>query len=344
MRRPLLAPLFCVIAGILAGDFFYFDRSLLFSAILILALVLVLCFWNKYFRFAFIVFCGIIFVSSFLNLQKTYFPTHDPRHILHHANLNKLLSIEGVVIHRMFLAEKTVLTVRTARLYDQNTYTAVQGNLRLTVPADMSFEYGDFIRFHTHVNSIQTFRNPGGFDYKRYLNRQGIFAAGSVANESEIILLRKNTGGGFRYTIESFRNRLRKIITEHAETPSREIILAMTLGDSRQIPSEIRDIFAKTGTSHILAISGLHIGILGTAVFLLIILLMKSSEYVMLKFNAYLIASLGAFVMVIFYAFVAGMGTTVLRATLMAGAILFALIIGMPDLGIDATCLAIFDE
>jgi competence protein ComEC len=192
----------------------------------------------------------------------------------------------------------------------------------------MAFNYGDFIRFHSRINSITTFQNPGGFDYKRYLNRQGIFVSGSVANRSDIILLRRNSAGTLTFFIESFRDRLRQIITQHAGSPSREILTAMTLGDSGQVPIETRDIFAKTGTSHILAISGLHIGIVASAGFFLIFWLMKSSEYLMLRFNLFIAASLGAFVLVVFYAFIAGMGTTVLRATIMAGAVLAALLVG----------------
>ena len=327
MRRPLLLPLIAVIAGILAADRVYFNWLYLLTAIIILSASLLLSLWKKWFRSALVILCAILLLTGSLNLLKPHYLTDHPRHILHLADQGKL-TLEGVVIESTLRPDRNILIVRTARLYAKNTYAPVSGNIRLSVPPGLEFNYGDFIRFHSRMNTITTFRNPGGFDYKRHLNRQGIFVSGSIANPAEIILLRKNSAGSVRFMIESFRDHLRNIITQHADSPSREILTAMTLGDSGQIPTETRDVFAKTGTSHILAISGLHIGIVASAGFFLIFWLMKSSEYLMLKFNIFIAASLGAFVLVVFYAFIAGMGTTVLRATLMAGAVLAALIVG----------------
>jgi len=102
----------------------------------------------------------------------------------------------------------------------------------------------------------------------------------------------------------------------------------MTLGNQKAIPQDVRDNFAKTGTSHILSISGLHIGMVAAGGFFLIFLLLRSSEYLMLRFNIIKIATAAAFLPVVAYALVAGMGTTVLRASLMTLALLVALLIG----------------
>jgi competence protein ComEC len=121
---------------------------------------------------------------------------------------------------------------------------------------------------------------------------------------------------------------LKQIIDKNASSPQREIIAAMTIGSQSEIPAAVRDNFNKTGTSHILSISGLHIGMVSAITFFFAYLILKSSEYLMLRFNIIKLSALAAFITVLIYAFIAGMGVTVMRSTLMALIFLIALISG----------------
>ncbi len=237
--------------------------------------------------------------------------------------------MEGVVIENPFVhPDKLVLFVRCQRVINDKAYIPVSGNIRLVIPSDLNFQYGDFIRFHTSLKKIQSFQNPGGFDYERYMNLHGIYATGFVANNSQIVLLRQNTASGIRLKLETFRLYLKRIIYQNASTPQREIIEAMTIGNQKAIPAAVRDNFNKTGTSHILSINGLHIGIIAASAFFFVFLVLKSSEYLMLRFNIIKLAMVAAFLMVLISAFIAGMEIPVQRSTLMALIFLIALIGG----------------
>jgi competence protein ComEC len=102
----------------------------------------------------------------------------------------------------------------------------------------------------------------------------------------------------------------------------------MTIGNQKAIPADVRDNFNKTGTSHILSINGLHIGIIAASAFFFVFLILKSSEYLMLRFNIIKIAAAAAFFMVLISAFIAGMEIPVMRSTFMALIFLIALISG----------------
>jgi len=141
-------------------------------------------------------------------------------------------------------------------------------------------------------------------------------------------LLRQNSASPIRLKLESFRFYLKQIIYKNAASPQREIIEAMTIGNQKAIPTDVRDNFNKTGTSHILSINGLHIGIIAASAFFFVFLILKSSEYMMLRFNTIKIATAAAFFMVLISAFIAGMEIPVLRSTLMALILLIALIVG----------------
>ena len=218
--------------------------------------------------------------------------------------------------------------MRCLRIINDNSYIPVSGNIRLAIPPDLNFQYGDFIRFHSTLKRIHNFNNPGDFDYERYLKLQGIYASGFINSSEGIALLRKNSASGIKVKLELFRAYLKQIIYKNAASPQREILEAMTIGNQKAVPADMRDNFNKTGTSHILSINGLHIGIIAASAFFFAFLILKSSEYLMLRFNIIKLAATAAFSMVIISAFIAGMAIPVQRSTLMALIFLIALLSG----------------
>jgi competence protein ComEC len=315
-------------AGILTGDFIVVPLPLLLAGTLAVLLVLFLFVIQQWNRAAFFMMLLLLFIAGLFNIQRQQYLVHQHHHIIHQSNQGPV-TLEGVILSTdQISTENNVLTVRCLRIIQDNSYRPVTGKIRLVVPASLPLQYGDLVRFHSKIKRIQSFHNPGSFNYERTLNRQGIYVSGFVANAAGIILIRHNSASGIKLKLESFRLRLKHLIYAHAPSPQREILEAMTIGNSKAIPQEVRDNFAKTGTSHILAISGLHVGMVAAAGFFLIFVLLKSSEYLMLRFNIFKVATAAAIVPVIIYALVAGMGTTVLRSTLMTLAFLTALLIG----------------
>jgi len=315
-------------AGILIGDNVDLPCLFLFVGALAVLLFLLLSVINKWSKTSFVFIFLLIFIVGLFNIQKQQYLAQNNQHIVHRADQGKL-TVEGIVLTSDPVSpNKNVLVVQCRRILKNKSFLPVTGNIRLIIPSDVNFQYGDFIRFHSKIKKIQSFNNPGSFNYQRYLNRQGIYVSGFVADNAGIVLIRHNSANGIKLKLEMFRLYLKHLIYANAPSPQREIIEAMTIGNQKAIPEDVRDNFAKTGTSHILSISGLHIGLVAAGGFFLILLLLKSSEYLMLKFNIIKIATAAAFIPVIIYAMVAGMGTTVLRSTLMALAFLMALIIG----------------
>lgn len=328
MRRPLLYPLIALIAGIVIGDITSLPCFLLLSGAALMLLILLISIRNKWNVVAFIFILFFMLIVGIFNIQRHQYLADNHQHIKHKAD-NGQLTVEGIVVKSEPLPPaRNVLVVSSRRILKDHVYLPVSGNIRLTIPADLSFQYGDFIRFHTKIRRITGFKNPGAHNYERFLNRQGISVSGYVSSNADIVLIRHNTADRMKLKLENIRLRLKHLIYANAPSPQREILEAMTLGNQKAIPLSVRDNFAKTGTSHILAISGLHIGMVAAAGFFLIILMLKSSEYLMLRFNIIKIAAAYAILPVVLYALIAGMGTTVLRATLMAVAFLIALLIG----------------
>ncbi|MFZ2398969.1 MAG: DNA internalization-related competence protein ComEC/Rec2 [Smithella sp.] len=328
MRRPLIYLFIAFIAGIIAGRYFSLPYYFLLITIILTFLILIITIKNKWPIAGLFLILFLILLLGFFNIQKQrYFFEHN-QHIGQYIDKGTL-TMEGIVIETpLAYLDKNVLIVRCLRIIRDKKYVSVSGNIRLVIPPDLKFQYGDFVRFHSTLKSIHNFNNPGGFDYERYLNLQGIYATGFISGASKIILLRQKTANCTRLYLESFRNYLKQIINKNSSSPQREIIEAMTIGNQNEIPADVRDHFNKTGTAHILSISGLHIGMVSAVAFFFAFLILKSSEYLMLRLNIIKLAATAAFLMVLIYAFIAGMGVTVMRSALMALIFLIALISG----------------
>ncbi len=330
MRRPLFYPLMALIAGIIVGD-----RTAVSCIVLAFAALpaLILLLWsvrNKWNAVSLGLILFLFFLTGLFNISQYQYLRLDGRHIMHYAGTEKL-SMEGVVLSEEDMASgKRALIVQCFRIVKNHNYRPVNGHIRLVVASTSGFERGDFVRFRTIVRTISSFNNPGHFDYKLYQNRRGIFVSGFIADPTDMILIRRHQDRGLEHGVDHFRRHLRLLIATHVGSPEGSILEAMAIGNQKSIPPDILDMFAKTGTSHILSISGLHVGIVSSFAFFLALLLLKSSEYLMLRFNITKVAAAVSLIPVLLYTMIAGMGTPVLRSAFMVLAFLIALMIARP--------------
>jgi len=124
-----------------------------------------------------------------------------------------------------------------------------------------------------------------------------------------------------------FRDRIRQSIQETEPNTEGKIIQAMLLGDQKQIPKEAMDKFNRTGTTHIIAISGFNIGIVAVFSLFAVRLFLKSSSYLLLRWNMLTVSTCFAILVVILYTFIAGAGISVVRASIMVVLFMVAILI-----------------
>lgn len=129
---------------------------------------------------------------------------------------------------------------------------------------------GDMIAFHGRMEEPHNAGNPGERDYATYLRRQGI--SGQVFCYAQQW---KNMGRASRLTLAErmlvARSQLTGSFAQHFEGDALAIVSAMTLGDRSRVDNSVRELYNVTGSSHILALSGLHLSIL-FALFSLVLL------------------------------------------------------------------------
>ncbi len=226
------------------------------------------------------------------------------------------------------------------RSLEKNGLIKIAGKVLLTVNGPDIFKYGDYVQFRARLTIPRNFNNPGGVDYRKYLIQKGILYRAAVSESPDLILIRRNLGNPFKTGVESYRDRLRNFVTLNTAPPEREILLAMILGEQKTIPDDLKEQFNRTGTSHILAISGFNVGMIALFSVLFFQSLLKIFPRLLLMFNATKVAYTLSLVPILLYAGVAGMGISVIRATIMVFVLMTAILIRRPKDLLNALALA----
>ncbi len=126
---------------------------------------------------------------------------------------------------------------------------------------------GQCWRLQARLKRPHGFMNPGGFDYEAWLFSQGIRATGYVRRGQEA---RRVADAGLLPLVDALRQRLaehlRRLLERNAQAG---LVAALTIGDRQDISRRQWEVLLRTGTNHLVAISGLHVGMVAALGFLL---------------------------------------------------------------------------
>ncbi|MES9881527.1 MAG: ComEC/Rec2 family competence protein, partial [Sedimenticola sp.] len=170
--------------------------------------------------------------------------------------------------------------------------------------------------------------NPGAFDYQGWLYQQGIRATGYVRQASSNQRLSSDSEVNL---FDRWRSVIRVLFEESQVSDQGGALLrALVIGDREGITSQQWEVFRRSGTNHLVAISGLHIGIVAGWVLLLGGRLWCLSPRLCLIFAAPRAAAIMALVAAFLYAGLAGFAVPALRALMMLLVVLGGVISARP--------------
>jgi competence protein ComEC len=239
------------------------------------------------------------------------------RHIAHfidHLGIEKV-QIEGQIIEEPVVSpDKITCIVKLTKLED----VPVQGNIRLTIKdkyGDTVPSYGDHICYNGTIFRPLKSNNPYSFNYQEYLENNNIHGLSYLYKSNyEIIKESKNL---YYYLIVVPRNWIRARIDRFYPPKYSGFLKAILLGEKSSLPLQLRQDFASSGLSHILAVSGLHTGVIAL-IFLTIF------QIVLRNRNA---ARILTIILLIYYMLLAHAVPSVQRAVIMISLVLLAKIL-----------------
>lgn len=189
------------------------------------------------------------------------------------------------------------------------------------VPSDEPVRYGDPVSFSGVLRPLESSSAPGGFDEAAFYYREFGSLARLEVREGDRFVAGAETG----YAVEglhlvrlahAMRDRLESALREGVspdDEPYARLVAAMSLGARENSPEDLEEAFRLSGTMHVFAVSGLHVGVVAGLVFLGLRLCGVPLR----------IAALVAIPAILFYAVMTGLRPSALRAATMA-AVIFA--------------------
>ncbi len=226
----------------------------------------------------------------------------------------------------------------------------------------LSWYYGEQVnaaekwQFEVRLKPPHGFMNPAGFDYEAWLFQQGIHATGYVRKSA----LNQREQNSSRFAFIASINSIRQSLTEQIdiiaskrpgsnhvdsidqaadETGSFALVKALAVGFKSSISAKQWQVLRNTGTSHLMAISGLHIGL--ASLFAFVLIRRTVPAFIIKRIPAQHIAVAGGLIVALLYALIAGLSVSTQRAIIMLFVLSIMMLIRRNHRPVDALGFAL---
>ncbi len=252
---------------------------------------------------------GILFSFGFLRLQNHRLDT-EPSHILWQE---KVEAYEGVVVEEPVEKARSVnVRFDVKRALTGNKWQQVTGRVNLYVSPEPGklIHYGDQLLVKGAPQQSSAPSNPGEFDFANYLVYNNIFHQQFVGHD--FVKLGESTPNLFKAQSIKLRQLCKERLVAHIDNAEvRSVMLAIVLGIKNELDNDLQGAFSASGAMHVLAVSGLHVGI----IYAIILLVFKKLRVDQRKARWWIAAI--SILALWCYAFLTGLSPSVLRAVTM---------------------------
>jgi competence protein ComEC len=229
------------------------------------------------------------------------------------------------------LGQRARLELAVVSIRDGDFWRAVSGRTRLEVygsPPEVAV--GDRLRIFGQLSLARGVQNPGEFDYAGYLRASRVWSLLRAESAECVSVVEAGRGGGLRGLIDRARSHGNRLLARYLDPRRWPLAAAVLLGARERLDPEQTQAFMQTGTVHLLAISGLHVGILVGAIL-----------WVMLRVpipRGWAVLGVAAFA--VFYMLLTDARPPVVRATILVLVICWALYLNRRPLSFNALAAA----
>lgn len=298
MKRLFLFLIIPFIIGICISYNIEVDRPAIIIAVILLTSGLVAAFiMNKGYipvLFTLFIFFGILMTMDSMKNDLVYFSDKD-------------IVIDGVIECRTTLKDaKSTYIVKTKRFLYNNQPYKVEGKILLNYYDKEILDVGNEIRVKGTLLLPRENTNPGLFNYRLYLQTKNIYSTIN-SDSSSLNIISKDKISQEQLLRHRFQRKIIRILNETLNEKNSRIMSSIILGEGSFLDDETGTRFRELGLSHILAVSGLHIGIIYLFITKILRLLGIDKR----------ISVIIALIIIWSYAYLIGFAASVLRASIM---------------------------
>lgn len=313
MKRPILNIVLAFAAGIILSSFLLFPIIYPVALSAVFLILSSLLFRND--RIAHItLYLALIFLGAAYNANHRILP---PDHISAYSSEEpKKVFLKGVVRDdpavgvNSYGQDRAVFLLSLEAISEGDVWKKACGYVRVVSYSDTGkLNYGDDVVIGGMLSRPEGLKNPGVFDYSRYLRIKDIYSFLKTGPHDTVKVLKPASLFSIPGIAYKLRHWARISIESYFDRRHAGFLKSIVIGDRAQLEEGINEDFIRTGTVHVLAISGLNVGFVA-AIFLSIFGLMRIPR----KINLVLTLAL-----LVFYMFVTGANPPIVRAVIMFG-------------------------
>ena len=156
------------------------------------------------------------------------------------------------------------LVVRVDRVERGAETVVAAGRVRVTMPATVEVDYGDRVQMRAVLRRPASAGNPGAFDYRDHLRRQGITAIATVSYPRHVSVIARRQLNPFLRLAAGVRARVAEGLRATLTPERAGVMTGLVFGERQDLSPELEDAFRRAGVTHLLAVSGLHVGFVAT--------------------------------------------------------------------------------
>lgn len=269
-------------------------------------------------------------LTGLVHIGYALLPPSEPDHLYNLLSRRTKVTLTGKILNmpefngrttRFELAADTLL-FQPDRAINAGPRT-VRGRIRLSLksPPPPSLVPGNRILVAATAGRTYNSRTPGVFDYRMHMADRSVYVTGRINSPVEILPF-TDTGDSasadFPSISEHIRQQIGVFLDKNLAPEKAGLYKALLIGSRAGVSEKILEQFKASGCMHLLAISGLHMGLLGLMTVVALTWLMKRSTFLLLHTHVPTMATLLSLFPLVCYAFIAGLNTPVLRALIMS--------------------------
>ncbi len=235
------------------------------------------------------------------------------------------ITIEGTIESEPTARKsRTDVEIRSSRLSTDGISRDQVRRLLVQIPRQTdphcldSLRVGDAVRLVGTLEPFPGARNPGEFDYGRFLALNGIRGFVVADDSGGVTMLERRMGESFNHLVGKSRKSIYQLFDRFHRPEESSFIKGVVFGFRGDLSAEVKQSFVETGTMHILAVSGSNVAVV-TLIFFSVIGFLRVPHRVVTGLTL-----LG----LLWYMVITGLSPSVTRATIMAGTILLGRVLG----------------
>mgnify|MGYP006274653281 CR=1 FL=1 len=301
MKRPLVKWFLAASGGLIAAYYLAVDKFLISFSVLSIIIVSILIIAVKSVSKTHYLVLVLIFLSffSYLQLERLAWQQAKMKGIL-----GEKTKLSGIIEQVSVVGDDSDYLISGVKNLETEAEYDFKIKLRVW-ESEEKLQPGDKIQFVSRLELAALKKNPGGFSYRKYLQKREVYALGDI-KQNKITKL-SGAQSPFIKLVNWLRDKIKLAIKENFAGENEALVKTLLLGAKDNLSSEVSSSFAQLGISHLLVISGFHIGLISSLIYLVI-------NYLKLSLKVNLIVNA---LFLIFYLAIINWQLSALRAALL---------------------------